>query len=64
MGAWHAFENIYDHKGALGHEIIFATDVELIDASLIAWTKSSLRKVRGYGVEQGGLIRHPCRLPV
>jgi hypothetical protein len=34
MAAWHAIENIYDHEGVLGHEIIFATDAELIDASL------------------------------
>ena len=29
LGAWRAFENIYRHEGAPGHEIIFAAEVEL-----------------------------------
>ena len=28
-GAWHTFENIYQHEGAHGHEFIFAANVRL-----------------------------------
>ncbi|GGC61121.1 NUDIX hydrolase [Chelatococcus reniformis] len=31
---WRVFENIYEHEGAIGHEIVFAADVELMDRSL------------------------------
>lgn len=34
VGPWHVFENIYRHEGRLGHEIVFAADVELVDTSL------------------------------
>ena len=33
-GPWQAFENIYEHEGALGHEFVFAAEVQLADASL------------------------------
>ena len=33
-GAWHAMENIFRHEGATGHEIVFAVEVALGDASL------------------------------
>jgi ADP-ribose pyrophosphatase YjhB (NUDIX family) len=33
-GPWHAFENIYEHEGALGHEFIFAANVGLGDDTL------------------------------
>lgn len=33
-GAWTAFENIYRHEGALGHEIVFAAEIRLHDATL------------------------------
>ncbi|MBN9082225.1 MAG: DNA mismatch repair protein MutT [Rhizobiales bacterium 62-17] len=33
-GPWHVFENIFTHEGALGHEIVFAADVELADRTL------------------------------
>lgn len=33
QSAWQTFENIYTHEGALGHEFIFAADVELSDAT-------------------------------
>ncbi len=35
-GPWTAFENIYRHEGALGHEILFAADIRLDDAALYA----------------------------
>jgi hypothetical protein len=31
-GDWHAFENIYQHEGATGHEFIFAANVTLSDS--------------------------------
>ncbi|TAX38358.1 DNA mismatch repair protein MutT [Rhizobium leguminosarum] len=34
VGPWHLLENIYEHHGAIGHEFIFAADIELADASL------------------------------
>nr|WP_210271602.1 NUDIX domain-containing protein [Rhizobium leguminosarum] len=34
VGPWHLLENIYEHQGAIGHEYIFAADIELADASL------------------------------
>ncbi|MCV9943718.1 MULTISPECIES: NUDIX hydrolase [unclassified Rhizobium] len=34
VGPWHLLENIYQHQGAIGHEFIFAADIELADASL------------------------------
>ena len=33
-GPWHAFENIYRHDGATGHEFIFAANVRLGDEAL------------------------------
>nr|WP_206116984.1 NUDIX domain-containing protein [Rhizobium laguerreae] len=34
LGPWHLLENIFEHHGAIGHEYIFAADIELADASL------------------------------
>ncbi|MBY5820809.1 NUDIX domain-containing protein [Rhizobium leguminosarum] len=34
LGPWHLLENIYEHHGAIGHEYIFAADIELTDALL------------------------------
>ena len=34
VGPWHLLENIYEHHGSIGHEFIFAADIELADASL------------------------------
>jgi len=33
-GPWHAFENLYEHEGAQGHEFIFAAAVRLGDAEI------------------------------
>jgi hypothetical protein len=30
-GPWHAFDNIYQHEGATGHEFIFAANIRLGD---------------------------------
>jgi hypothetical protein len=34
VGPWHAFENIYEHEGATGHEFIFAAAIRLGDEAL------------------------------
>jgi 8-oxo-dGTP pyrophosphatase MutT (NUDIX family) len=34
VGPWHAFENIYEHEGQTGHEILFAAEVRLGDADI------------------------------
>src|SRR4051812_34971260 len=31
LGPWHAFENIYEHEGATGHEFLFAVNIRLSD---------------------------------
>ena len=33
-GPWHVFENIYNHEGALGHEIVFAANIEFVNKRL------------------------------
>jgi ADP-ribose pyrophosphatase YjhB (NUDIX family) len=33
-GPWHGFENIFEHEGAIGHEYLFAANIELSDARL------------------------------
>jgi hypothetical protein len=33
-GPWLALENIYEHEGAAGHEIVFAAQIELGDPAL------------------------------
>lgn len=35
-GPWHSFENIFEHEGNVGHEFIFAANVELGDQRLYA----------------------------
>jgi 8-oxo-dGTP pyrophosphatase MutT (NUDIX family) len=34
VGPWHAMENLYEHEGHTGHEIVFATDILVKDPSL------------------------------
>ncbi|ARO29237.1 NUDIX hydrolase domain-containing protein [Rhizobium sp. NXC14] len=34
VGPWHILENIFEHHGSIGHEFIFAADVELADQGL------------------------------
>jgi 8-oxo-dGTP pyrophosphatase MutT (NUDIX family) len=43
-GPWHAFENIYEHEGATGHEYIFAVDVTLSDPRLYAQDRFHFRE--------------------
>lgn len=32
-GPWHLFENIFEHEGNIGHEFVFAANIELSDGS-------------------------------
>lgn len=34
IGAWHAFENLFVHEGATGHEYLFLANIRLADARL------------------------------
>ena len=34
VGPWHLLENIFEHHGAIGHEFIFAAEMELVESSL------------------------------
>jgi 8-oxo-dGTP pyrophosphatase MutT (NUDIX family) len=34
VGPWHAMENLYEHEGQAGHEIVFAADIVIKDRTL------------------------------
>lgn len=36
VGPWHVIENIYEHEGHIGHEIVFAAEITLSDPALYA----------------------------
>ncbi len=60
-GAWHTFENIYQHEGKTGHEFIFAANIALDD-------EDSYRRDRFHFLEHEGTrccaVWHaPLRLP-
>ena len=51
LGPWHAFENLFEHEGAVGHEYIFAADVRLSNQQLymqemITYQEADLVKCR------------------
>jgi ADP-ribose pyrophosphatase YjhB (NUDIX family) len=46
-GEWRAFENIYLHEGATGHEYLFITDIRLADAQLYARERIDFREDNG-----------------
>ena len=46
-GPWHAFENIYEHEGATGHEFIFAANVRLGDEALYGRERIAFREDEG-----------------
>lgn len=46
-GPWHAFENIYQHEGATGHEFIFASNVVLGDDRLYQRERIPFREDEG-----------------
>jgi NADH pyrophosphatase NudC (nudix superfamily) len=51
VGPWHALENIFTYEGALGHEIVFAAEIELHDRSLYE------REEIVYTIENGQTMR-------
>jgi NADH pyrophosphatase NudC (nudix superfamily) len=60
VGPWHVFENIFTYEGALGHEIVFAADIELDDRSLhdreeIVYTIENGKRMRAVWVDPAGL---------
>lgn len=50
VGGWEAFENIYRHEGALGHEIIFAADVEFDDQPGAGATRFAYSETAGTAI--------------
>jgi predicted NUDIX family NTP pyrophosphohydrolase len=46
-GPWHSFENIFEHEGDIGHEYVFAANVELGDHSFYASSKVEYREDDG-----------------
>jgi len=43
-GPWHAVENIFEHEGRIGHEIVFAADVTLAESALYETERISFRE--------------------
>lgn len=35
-GPWHSLENIYEHEGGMGHELVFIANVKIVDESVYA----------------------------
>jgi ADP-ribose pyrophosphatase YjhB (NUDIX family) len=48
-GPWHAFENIFEHEGHIGHEYMFAANVLLDDAALYARERIAFLEADGTG---------------
>lgn len=46
-GPWHALENLFDHEGAIGHEIVFVAEVDLLDEALHAAGRFSFTESTG-----------------
>jgi 8-oxo-dGTP pyrophosphatase MutT (NUDIX family) len=60
-GPWHAFENIYRHEGATGHEFIFAANVRLGDEALYARERITFHEDQG--LPCAALWQDPLKLP-
>jgi 8-oxo-dGTP pyrophosphatase MutT (NUDIX family) len=60
-GPWHAFENLYEHEGATGHEYLFAADIVLGEPSLYAKDRIPFLEDNGLGCT--ALWARPGRLP-
>ena len=60
-GAWHTFENIYEHEGARGHEFIFAATVRLGDAEL--YRRDRFHYLEHEGTRCCAVWVDPLRLP-
>ena len=60
-GPWHAFENIYRHEGATGHEFIFAANLHLGDEDL--YRRDRFHYLEHEGTRCCALWLAPLRLP-
>lgn len=50
-GPWHSLENIYEHEGCIGHELVFIANVKIADESvytqeLISFVEANLLPCR------------------
>lgn len=52
-GPWHVLENLYEHEGATGHEIIFAAEIELEDEARYASGRFSFMESNGEACHAG-----------
>jgi 8-oxo-dGTP pyrophosphatase MutT (NUDIX family) len=52
-GPWHPLENLFDHEGAIGHEIIFVAEVDLLDEALHAAGRFSFTESTGEACRAG-----------
>ena len=60
-GPWHAFENIYRHEGATGHEFVFAANVRLGDDAL--YRRDRFRFLEHEGLRCCAVWLDPLDLP-
>lgn len=60
-GPWSVFENIFRHEGALGHEIVFAADLDLHDAALYGRDAIRFREDDGTPCTARWFRPTPCR---
>lgn len=60
-GAWHAFENIYQHEGKTGHEFIFAATIRLDDADI--YRRDRFHYLEHEGTRCCAVWLSPLRLP-
>ena len=61
VGPWHAFENLFEHEGAIGHEYLFAADITLGDPALYA--RDALRFLESDASDCRARWICPTRLP-
>jgi ADP-ribose pyrophosphatase YjhB (NUDIX family) len=52
-GPWHVFENLFEHEGASGHEIVFAAEIELKDEALYQASRLCFTESNGEACEAG-----------
>jgi 8-oxo-dGTP pyrophosphatase MutT (NUDIX family) len=50
-GPWHAFENLFEYDGVLGHEFVFAAEIALLEPGVYA------RDEVIYTIENGDSVR-------
>lgn len=60
-GPWHAFENIYEHEGQLGHEFIFAATIGLGDDAI--YRRDRFHYLEHEGSRCCAVWLDPLRLP-